>query len=174
MKEKDFNELKEMLTEIVDECLNEIRKFGYCEVAGMEDYQKQVVAEVYGYTLYETLDGDIIAPADWFDEEDLDGLKSYQPKQKEDEVSQLIRTMNDHDIFVKFQKGFFEWDDDRLIRFEVSDEDRKLIEDNYDLFKFVSEELVNGTLYDIGMLNQLVIESALFEGDMCVVEYSFV
>lgn len=99
--------------------------------------------------------------------------KGSMSNEQVNEVSQLIRTMNDHDIFVKFQKGFFEWDDDRLIRFEVSDEDRKLIEDNYGLFKFVSEELVNGTLYDIGMLNQLVIESAVFEGDMCVVEYSF-
>ena len=85
MKEKDFNELKEMLTEIVDECLTEIRKFGYCDVAGMEDDEKQVIAEVYGDTLYETFDGEFIALKEFFDEEDLDELKCYKPKQKEEE-----------------------------------------------------------------------------------------
>lgn len=100
--------------------------------------------------------------------------KGSMSNEQVNEVSQLIRTMNDHNIFVKFQKGFIEEVDDRLIRFEVSDEDRKLIEDNYDLFKFVSEEVTNSILYEGGLLNQLVIESAVFEGDMCVVEYSFV
>ena len=90
-------------------------------------------------------------------------------------INNIIADMNDHDIFAKFQKGFFEVDDDdRFIRFEVSDEDRKLIEENYGLFKFVNEEVMNSILYEGGMLNQLVIESAVFEGDMCVVDYSFV